>query len=133
MSRFALPALCCASIALAACGGEREPAASDSGNSASTPASGSPPMTEPDATIAPASGVTPAPEAPAEDECGSSEVEGFVGQEATPAVRTGIQEKVGHDRIRWVGPDTAVTMDFRPDRLNVMLDEANVITGGKCT
>ena len=133
MIRFALPALCCASLALAACGGEREPAASDNGNAASTPASGASPGTETDQAAAADSGATDAPATPAADECGVSEVGAFIGQEATSAVRSDIQDKVGHDRIRWIGPDTAVTMDFRPDRLNVMLDEANVITGGKCT
>jgi hypothetical protein len=70
---------------------------------------------------------------PAGDECGASKVAPFVSLVATPAVRARLAAKVGHDRIRWVGPDTAVTMDFRPDRLNVALDKANVITGGTCS
>jgi hypothetical protein len=69
----------------------------------------------------------------ADDECGASKVAAYIAQEATTAVRARLAADVGHDRIRWVGPDTAVTMDFRPDRLNVSLDSANVITGGKCS
>ena len=30
-----------------------------------------------------------------------------------------IREAVGHDRIRYIAPGDAVTMDLRPDRLNV--------------
>ena len=70
---------------------------------------------------------------PPGDECGASKVAQFVSQKATSAVRARLAAEVGHDRIRWVGPDTVVTMDFRPDRLNVALDENDVITGGKCS
>ena len=70
---------------------------------------------------------------PPGDECGASKVAQFVSQEATPAVRARLTAEVGHNRIRWVGPDTVVTMDFRPDRLNVALDANDVITGGKCS
>ncbi|MGN3973289.1 I78 family peptidase inhibitor [Tsuneonella sp. SYSU-LHT278] len=70
---------------------------------------------------------------PPGDACGASKVAAFVSQEATPAVRARLAREVGHDRIRWVGPDTVVTMDFRPDRLNVTLDANDIITGGKCS
>ena len=70
---------------------------------------------------------------PPGDTCGASKVAAFVAQEATPAVRARLASEVGHDRIRWVGPDTVVTMDFRPDRLNVTLDANDIITGGKCS
>lgn len=70
---------------------------------------------------------------PEGDQCGASKVAAFVSQNATPEVRARVAAEVGHDRIRWVGPDTVVTMDFRPDRLNVMLDENGVITGAKCS
>ena len=70
---------------------------------------------------------------PEGDQCGASKVAAFVSQNATSEVRARVAAEVGHDRIRWVGPDTVVTMDFRPDRLNVMLDENGVITGAKCS
>lgn len=86
-------------------------------------------------------GVTPPPtptptetgDQSATDECGASRVARFVGQEATPEVRAEVQAEVGHGRIRWVGPDTVVTMDFRPDRLNMALDREDVITGASCS
>ena len=69
---------------------------------------------------------------PPGDTCGASQVVKYVSQVATPAVRTRIAAEVGHNRIRWIGPDTAVTEDYSPQRLNVMLDRANVITSGRC-
>lgn len=39
---------------------------------------------------------------------------------------------VGHERIRWLDPDSMATMDYRENRLNVMLDRDGVITGAKC-
>ena len=69
---------------------------------------------------------------PPGDDCGASQVAAFVAQEATPAVRARLAAKVGHNRIRWIGPDTVVTMDYSAARLNVTLDGSNVITGGRC-
>ena len=37
----------------------------------------------------------------------------------TSDVRDAIREAVGHDRIRYIEPGGVVTMDLRPDRLNV--------------
>lgn len=85
------------------------------------------------ATARPATAARDVESNPPGDACGASKVASFVSQEATPAVRSRLKAEVGHDRIRWVGPDTVVTMDFRPDRLNVMLDANDIITGGKCS
>ena len=64
--------------------------------------------------------------------CGADEVTSFLSREATPQVRRAVVAKVGHDRIRWLDPDSVVTMDLQADRLNMMLDEDGVITGAKC-
>jgi hypothetical protein len=69
----------------------------------------------------------------AADPCGASKVAALVSLEATPAVRAQVATKVGHDRIRWIAPGTAVTMDFSPERLNVLLDREDVITGARCS
>lgn len=70
---------------------------------------------------------------PEGDQCGASKVAQFVSQEATPAVRAQVAAEVGHTRIRWIGPDTVVTMDFSPERLNVLLDANDVISGARCS
>jgi len=140
-------------LSLAACGDAGGPEASAEGDpvtagasAAATPAEGAISATDPDTPVS--NTPTPAGEAtraatpaatrrlvdsnPPGDDCGASRVATFVAQEATPAVRTQVAAKVGHNRIRWVGPDTAVTMDFSPERLNVTLDRNDIITGGRC-
>ena len=64
--------------------------------------------------------------------CGADKAARFVGKVATPDVRAQTIEAVGHNRIRWIGPDTVVTMDFSEARLNMSLDGNNRITGAKC-
>lgn len=66
------------------------------------------------------------------DACGASEVAPFVSRKATADVKASVAAEVGHSRIRWIGPDTVVTMDFNPERLNVMLDADEIITGARC-
>ena len=38
----------------------------------------------------------------------------------------------GDSHVRVLGPNSAMTMDYRPDRLNVNVDAGNVITGFRC-
>jgi hypothetical protein len=66
------------------------------------------------------------------DACGATKVVAFVSQKATAEVKRKVAAEVGHSTIRWVGPDTVVTQDYSPQRLNVTLDANDVITGGKC-
>ena len=80
------------------------------------------PMSE---TPSPSPAVSPSP-------CGADKAARFVGKIATPDVRAQTIEAVGHNRIRWIGPDTVVTMDFSESRLNMSLDADNRITGAKC-
>jgi hypothetical protein len=56
---------------------------------------------------------------PATDECGASLLGGYLGQSPGTDVTTAIRSTIAHDRIRFIRPDDAVTMDYRSDRLNV--------------
>ena len=75
---------------------------------------------------------TPIPANAPPSACGADKAAKFVGKTATPDVRAQTIEAVGHNRIRWIGPDTVVTMDFSESRLNMSLDADNRITGAKC-
>ena len=67
------------------------------------------------------------------DTCGALMVGQFVGRQDRPTTRADLVKAVGHDRIRWIGPDDAVTMDFSAERLNVLLDKTKrLITGARC-
>jgi hypothetical protein len=56
---------------------------------------------------------------PAADECGADKLARWVNVLPTSDVKNAIREAVGHDRIRYIEPGGVVTMDLRPDRLNV--------------
>jgi hypothetical protein len=60
----------------------------------------------------------PSPE-PAADECGADKLGEYLNLLPTSDAMDKIRAAVGHDRIRTINPGDAVTMDLRPDRLNI--------------
>lgn len=70
---------------------------------------------------------TPAPADPA-DECGAAALQYLVGQP-----QSALAAMTFPDSTRFIGPDTMVTLDFRPDRLNIAFDAAGIITSVTCT
>ncbi|MBF9031333.1 hypothetical protein HKCCE3408_13095 [Rhodobacterales bacterium HKCCE3408] len=69
----------------------------------------------------------PAPEVELADTCGAGDYRILVGQSGEIARLLELEAP-----MRVVGPDTAVTLDFRPDRLNFVLDEDDRIVGVEC-
>ena len=65
--------------------------------------------------------------APSEDTCGALDYANLIGQDATALETVLIMRPV-----RVIRPDTAITMDFRQDRLNFNVDGANAITSIGC-
>ncbi len=68
----------------------------------------------------------------ADDGCGGSRVVDLVGKPMSEAVEADVRQRSGAKSVRVIRPGMAVTMDFRPDRLNVDVDEKNVVTGIRC-
>lgn len=66
------------------------------------------------------------------DECGASLVQSFAGLRANATLREEIASRSGARTIRWIEPGMAVTMDYRPDRLNAELDPDGVILTLRC-
>ena len=56
----------------------------------------------------------------------------YVGQTATPDLGGAILKAVGARTLRWAPPRSAMTMDYRIDRVNVMYDDAYKITQVTC-
>lgn len=85
-----------------------------------------PPASEPPAVppAAEAPGPQTRDEATAQDTCGAGAYRDRVG--------TNVSEMDVQPGARVVGPDTMVTEDFRPDRLNILVDAQGVITGFGC-
>lgn len=65
-------------------------------------------------------------------ECDASGVQGMIGQRATAQLGATLLEQTGAATLRWVPPRTAVTMDFRPDRLTVSYDDDLMVERISC-
>ncbi len=51
--------------------------------------------------------------------CGANKLSGFIDTVPTDEVLARIKAQIGDKTIRVINPGDAVTMDFRPDRLNI--------------
>lgn len=64
--------------------------------------------------------------------CTTDQVGQFVGQPATQNVAIRIQSATGARVFRWLPKGMMVTMEYRGDRVNAVLDEANQIESVRC-
>lgn len=64
--------------------------------------------------------------------CDAAPVQNLVGQKSTVAIGRDALARTGAKSLRVIGPGMAVTMDFRNDRLNIEVDDKNVITAIRC-
>lgn len=124
----ALVILIAAAFALGACGTQAPRSESDT----------SAPMTPAPASLPPADLASSEASTPADDEplpaltCGEAKAARYMGQAETPALHETVSRAVGHAKIRWVHPGDAVTQDYAPGRLNVILDETGRISAVRC-
>jgi hypothetical protein len=80
-------------------------------------------------TPAPASADPPGGSLPgaAEDTCGARKLSAFIGKPITsPGVPPASRE------VRHVAPDSVITMDFSPQRLNIKTDKDGIIRQIQC-
>jgi len=73
-----------------------------------------------------------APADPAAMACNAEPAQYHIGHDATQAMGTAILKDSGARTLRWGPPDSAWTMDYRQDRVNVRYDAAMKITGITC-
>ncbi|GGC00010.1 hypothetical protein GCM10011494_18120 [Novosphingobium endophyticum] len=78
----------------------------------------------------PASETMPPP--PTQQGCGAEQLGAYVGQSGTEEVLSRIREWRGDNPVRVLKPGSAMTMDYRPGRLNIFLDEQGRIEEFKC-
>ncbi|MBC7987463.1 MAG: peptidase inhibitor I78, partial [Sphingomonadaceae bacterium] len=64
--------------------------------------------------------------------CGAGPAQGLIGRAVDSAVGAEAMRLSGAQTLRWIGPGQAVTMDYRPDRLNVEYDEGRRVTAIRC-
>lgn len=65
-------------------------------------------------------------------ECDASSVQEHIGHRASAESGATLLRLTGARTLRWVPPRTAVTMDFRADRLTVSYDDDMVIERISC-
>ena len=73
-----------------------------------------------------------APLPPAAMMCSAEPVQYHVGHDATEAMGAAILKESGARTLRWGPPNSAWTMDYRQDRVNVQYDEKMKITRVSC-
>ncbi|MHA7819982.1 MAG: I78 family peptidase inhibitor [Erythrobacter sp.] len=64
--------------------------------------------------------------------CDAAPVQSYVGREATSPLGAAILEQSGAKSLRWGAPNSAWTMDFREDRVNVRYGQDTRITDITC-
>ena len=74
----------------------------------------------------------PEPVAASNPGCEASAANGLIGREASQELAAEALRLTGARGVRWKPPGAIVTMDYRPDRLNISLDERNVVTAFDC-
>ena len=79
---------------------------------------------------APAESTPPPPSG--EMTCNADAAQSYVGQTATSDVGAAILKATGARTLRWGPPRSAMTMDYRQDRVNIMYDDAYKITQVTC-
>ena len=66
------------------------------------------------------------------DDCKKRLTDRFLGRKYDPALRSQLSRAVMHDRIRLIVAGVAVTPDYRPDRLNLIVDRQQTIMAIRC-
>lgn len=74
----------------------------------------------------------PAPAPAAGTECRAERVQAFVGHTWSAALSEQARLDSGSAGVRVIRPGTAVTMDYRADRLNLHLDNIGIVTQITC-
>lgn len=64
--------------------------------------------------------------------CEADSAQQYVGKQASAAVGNSIIAATGAEIFQWVPPDTAVTMDYRPNRVRVSYDRTMTISSILC-
>lgn len=75
---------------------------------------------------------TPMPGPEPDGECDAGAAQRLIGGEVASGLGAEALRLSGARTLRWIGPNQAVTMDFRPDRVNVEYDERRRVTAIRC-
>jgi hypothetical protein len=82
--------------------------------------------------IAPAGGLAQPATAPARPTCAANQAQPFMGQPYSPELAERARQAAGAREIRKIEQGGAYTTDLDPDRLNVAVDRAGIVTSFRC-
>ena len=69
---------------------------------------------------------------PSASACNANAIQPYVGQIATPSVVESARKAAGAQLVRALMPNDAATLDYRLERVNIMVDDANKILRASC-
>ena len=72
------------------------------------------------------------PAHPSEAKCELEPLKPLIGQTGTSELAAEALRLSGARSLRWKSPGSMVTMDYRPDRLNVSIDGTSRVTAFDC-
>lgn len=132
----AMAGLLATALMAGACNGSDEPppggvaTSPPQGGTTASPPQGGISASPPGASIgSPGSGQTP----PATGQgCNPEPAQFAVGRVATPALIESAREAAGARMVRVLRPDMAVTQEYSPDRLNILVDDGGVVREVTC-
>lgn len=64
--------------------------------------------------------------------CGAEAAQELVGRQATQELAAEAMRLTGAETLRWIPEGSAVTMDYRPGRLNIEYDAGMSVTTIRC-
>jgi hypothetical protein len=64
--------------------------------------------------------------------CDAAAARAVVGRQRSQAVGAEARRLSGAASLRWIEPDSMVTMDYRADRLNIEVDAKGKVTAVRC-
>lgn len=64
--------------------------------------------------------------------CNAERLVALIGRAGTPRLAEQARRASGARAFRWIRPGTAVTMDYRTDRLNIEVDAGNRVIELRC-
>ena len=142
----ATPIACTLALLLAACG-TQAPAESAAAPAASAPAEPAMPEPTPPADAPPATDAVPpadagAAAAPVDETpvvpasmagtCDASVLDWAIGQPGDDALLARAKAEAGAAHAQFLRPGMVMTMDYRPDRLVIVLDDAGRVESARC-
>jgi len=64
--------------------------------------------------------------------CDASQVEGLVGQPYSEELAEQARQDAGAAKVRMLKPNQPITMEFLGERLNIEVDDKNLVSGVRC-